>query len=142
MSRDVRVNRTVTIPGDEIRLRFSTSGGPGGQHANKAATRVDLSWDVGRSRALGPRQRERVIERLGRRIDSSGVLHLTSDARRSQLRNREDALERLARLVAQALKHRKTRVPTGPSKAAQERRLADKRRRAELKRSRRVSYDD
>lgn len=142
MSRDVRVNRTVTIPGDEIRLRFSTSGGPGGQHANKAATRVDLSWDVGNSRALGPRQRERVIARLGRRIDTSGVLHLTSDARRSQLRNREDVLERLARLVAQALKHRKTRVPTGPSKAAKERRLADKRRRAELKRSRRVSYDD
>ena len=142
MSRDVRVSRTVTIPGDEIRLRFSTSGGPGGQHANKAATRVDLNWDVGRSRALGPRQRERVIESLGRRIDSSGVLHLSSDARRSQLRNREDVLERLARLVAQALKHRKTRVPTGPSKASQERRLADKRRRADLKRSRRVSYDD
>ena len=142
MNRDVRITRSLTIPGDEIQLRFSTSGGPGGQHANKASTRVDLSWNLDRSRVLGPRQRERIKHKLGRRIDSGGVLRLSSDARRSQLRNREEVLERLARLVGQALKREKARVPTGPSKAATERRLKEKRRRSEIKRSRRISYDD
>ena len=79
---------------------------------------------------------------MGRRIDSAGVLRLTSDARRSQLRNREDVIERLARVVGQALKREKQRVPTGPSKAATERRLKEKRRRSDIKKSRRISYDD
>jgi ribosome-associated protein len=142
MNRAVRVNRTLTIPGDEIQLRFSTSGGPGGQHANKAATRVDLTWNVDESRALGPRQRARIKSRLGRRIDSAGNLHLSSDARRSQMRNREEVMERLARTIAQALKREKQRVTTGPTRAAKERRLKEKRRRSDLKKSRRVSFDD
>ena len=142
MTRDVRVNRSLTIPGDEIRLKFSTSGGPGGQHANKTATRVDLSWDVEQSRALGPRQRERIKSKLGRRVDSAGVLRLSSDARRSQLRNKEDVLERLGRVVGQALKREKSRVATGPTKASKERRLKEKKRRSDLKRSRRPSFDD
>ena len=142
MSRNVRVSRSLSIPADEIQLRFSTSGGPGGQHANKVATRVDLSWNVDESRALGPRQRARIKARLAKRIDSSGNLRLSSDARRSQLRNREEVMERLARTVAQALKREKQRVATGPTKAAKERRLKEKRRRSELKKSRRVSFDD
>lgn len=142
MTRDVRVNRSLTIPGDEIRLKFSTSGGPGGQHANKAATRVDLIWDVEHSRALGPRQRERIKSKLNSRIDASGVLRLSSAAQRSQLRNREEVLERLARLVNQALKREKRRVATGPTRASKERRLKDKKKRSDLKRSRRPSIDD
>ncbi|MDQ3645797.1 MAG: aminoacyl-tRNA hydrolase, partial [Actinomycetota bacterium] len=123
----------------ELEMRFSTSGGPGGQHANKVATRVDVSWNVERSGALGPRQRARVKENLGRRIDSSGCLHVSSDRFRSQMRNRQDALERLARLVGEALTPRKERVGTGPTKASKERRLSQKKRRSEVKRARKVT---
>jgi ribosome-associated protein len=142
MSRSVRINSHLVIPADEIRLTHSTSGGPGGQHANKAATRVELRWDVAGSRALGPRQRDRLLHRLGSRIDGSGVLRLSSDRYRSQLRNREDVTERLAALVANALKPERRRVATAPSRAAQERRLQEKKRRSALKRARRARPDD
>jgi ribosome-associated protein len=139
---DVRVNRSVVIPDDEIEMRFSTSGGPGGQHANKAATRVELAWNVAASRALGPRQRARIQDRLRTRIDSSGTLRLTSDKYRSQWRNREDVIARLTDLVADALRPEKKRVGTTPTKASKERRLQDKRRRSTTKRLRRASDDD
>ena len=138
----LRVTRSVTIPDDELTFEFTTSGGPGGQHANKVATRVKLTWDVAGSRALGPRQRETVRRNLKNRIDSSGKLRISSDRYRSQLRNREDALQRLADLVAAALRPRKKRVPTSPTKAAKERRLEEKRRRSAIKRQRRVTSDD
>ena len=142
MTRDVRISRSLTIPGDEIRFRFSTSGGPGGQHANKAATRVDLIWNVQSSRALGPRQRQRVMSRLQNRIDGAGNLRLSSDARRSQMRNRDEALRRLEVLVRGALKRETPRVATGPTRASKERRLQDKRRRSQIKRLRRATPDD
>lgn len=138
----VRVGRSLVIPDDELELRFSTSGGPGGQHANKAATRVELSWNVDRSAALGPRQRDRIKRRLARRIDSSGVLRLTSDRYRSQLRNREDVTTRLSELVSDALRRERRRIGTTPTAASKERRLAEKRRRGELKRQRRAHVDD
>lgn len=134
---DLRVNRSLVIPGDELRLSFSTSGGPGGQHANKAATRVEVAWNVASSRALGPRQRSRILAALRTRIDSNGTLRLSSDRYRSQRRNREDVLNRLAQLVAEALKPPKPRRATAPTPAARERRLADKRRRSDVKRRRR-----
>ncbi|MGH2757205.1 MAG: alternative ribosome rescue aminoacyl-tRNA hydrolase ArfB, partial [Actinomycetota bacterium] len=132
-----------SIPAREIKLSFETSGGPGGQHANKAATRVVLEWNVNRSEALGPRQRTRIAEHLRRRMDGSGTIRLTSDRYRSQMRNREDALDRLAALVGEALKPRKTRLATKPSAGARERRLEQKRRRAEVKRDRgRARFED
>ena len=137
MKEDVRINRSVTIPGDEVELTFSPSGGPGGQHANKASTRAELAWNVATSRALGPRQRERIRGALRTRIDSSGTLRLTSDTYRSQLRNREDVIERLQREVAAALKPIKKRRPTAPTRASKERRLEQKKRRSETKRLRR-----
>ncbi len=136
MTQAVRVNRSLVIPASEIKLRFSTSGGPGGQHANRSATRVDLEWNVASSKALGPRQRERILKKLARRVDSSGTLHLSSDRYRSQMRNREDVLERLAALTADALRIQKRRRPTSPSNRAHERRLEEKRRRSEIKRLR------
>jgi ribosome-associated protein len=139
---DVRVNRSLAIPGDEIELRFTTSSGPGGQHANKAATRVELAWNVAASQALGPRQRERIRDRLRTRIDSSGTLRLGSEKHRSQWRNREDVVQRLAGLVAEALRPEKKRIATGPTAASQERRLKEKRRRSEVKRLRKPSDDD
>ena len=138
MSESVRINKHLVIPADEIELRYSTSGGPGGQHANKVATRVDLTWNVAASRALGPRQRARILHALRSRIDSSGSLRLSSDRRRSQLRNREDVLARLQAQVQGALRPVKKRVATAPSTAARERRLQQKRRRSEIKSRRRA----
>ena len=134
---DLRINRSLVIPGDELRLSFSTSGGPGGQHANKAATRVEVAWNVASSRALGPRQRSRILAALRSRIDSTGTLRVTSDRYRSQLRNREDALDRLARLVAEALRPRKVRRATAPTPVSRERRLTAKKQRSQIKKGRR-----
>lgn len=142
MDDDLRINRSLVIPGDELKLSFSTSGGPGGQHANKASTRVEVTWNVASSRALGPRQREKILSALRTRIDSTGTLRLTSDRYRSQLRNREDALNRLAQLVAEALRPARTRRATAPTESSKQRRLAEKKRRAETKRRRRPPYVD
>lgn len=138
MSPGVRVSRSVTIPASELSFRFTPSGGPGGQHANRSATRVELAWNVEGTSALGPRQKARVRLALGRRIDAEGNLRLVSDARRSQARNRAEVVERLARLVAGALEVPKRRRPTKPSAGARERRMRAKRRRGEVKRLRRA----
>lgn len=134
----LRVNRSVVIPEDELRLEFTTSGGPGGQHANRSSTKAVLVWNVEGSRALGPRQRARVRGRLRHRIDSAGNLRLSSDAHRSQLRNREAARERLRALLETALQPEKKRIGTAPTRAAKEGRLRAKRARTEVKRSRRA----
>ena len=138
MTDDVRVSRRVTIPASELAFRFTPSGGPRGQHANRSATRAELVWNIEESSALGPRQKARVRRALGRRIDAEGNLRLVSDAGRSQARNRKDVAERLALLVAGALEVPKPRVPTKPSASARDRRMRAKRRRGEVKRLRRT----
>ena len=138
----VRVNRSLTIPDEEISLRFSPSGGPGGQHANRSSTRADLFWNVEQYRALGPRQRRQVARALRNRIDSSGTLRLSSDSRRSQLRNREEVERRLAALVAAALRPAKKRVETSPTPASRRERVDDKKRRSHTKRLRRPPEGD
>jgi ribosome-associated protein len=134
----LRVTRSILIPERELRWRFSHASGPGGQSVNTADSRVELRFDVAASSALGPVQRRRALEGLaGRLVD--GVLSVTAQEERSQLRNREIARERLASLLAQAVAPPPPRRrPTRPSRAAVERRLADKRRRAETKRLRRA----
>jgi ribosome-associated protein len=134
----LRVTRSILIPERELRWRFSRSSGPGGQSVNTADSRVELSLDVAKTTALGPVQRSRALKRLsGRLID--GVLTVTAQEERSQLRNREAARERLAGILAEAVAPPpRRREPTRPSRAAVERRLADKRRRAETKRLRRA----
>jgi ribosome-associated protein len=141
VSDDLRVNRSVTIPSSELEFNFTTSGGPGGQHANKVSTRAEVRWNVDRSTVLGPRQRDRIRSKLRHRIDANGNLRLASDAQRSQMRNREDVRKRLARLVAEALIPPKKRVSTKPSRTAVERRLQEKKRRGDLKRQRRASFE-
>ena len=138
----VRVNRSLEIPASELDVTFSTSGGPGGQHANKAATRVEVRWNVAESKVLGPRQRARLLDKLARRIDNQGVLRVVSAERRSQLRNRIDAESRLGEIVAGALKQAKPRKKTAPSRAAKEKRLQQKKRRSEVKESRRPPTPD
>ena len=142
MNGGVRVNRSVSIPEDEIRLEFTPSGGPGGQHANRSSTRAVLVWNVDESRALGPRQRARIKGKLRHRIDSAGNLRLSSDAHRSQLRNREAVRERLRALVEDALRPEKKRIGTAPTRSSKENRLKDKRVRAHVKRARRPPRPD
>lgn len=137
----LRVSRSVVIPERELRWRFSHASGPGGQGVNTADSRVELSFDVARSSALGPVQRARALERLDRRL-ADGVLTIRASSRRSQLQNREAARERLAATLAAALAPpAPARRPTKPTKGATERRLADKRRRAKTKRLRRADEE-
>ena len=137
----LRVSRSVVIPERELRWRFSHASGPGGQGVNTADSRVELSFDLARSSALGPVQRARALERLDRRL-ADGVLTIRASSRRSQLQNREAARERLAATLAAALAPpAPTRRPTKPTKGATERRLADKRRRARTKRLRRADEE-
>src|SRR5262245_44796537 len=142
MEGDLRVSRSVTIPERDLRWRFSRSSGPGGQGVNTTDSRVQLSVDVGATGALGPVQRARALERLeGRLVD--GVLTITVQDERSQLRNRELALERLRDAIAAAIAppHR-ARRPTKPAKAAVERRIRSKKRRSRTKRLRGISDED
>ncbi len=132
----LRVTRTLAIPVDELAWRFTTSGGPGGQHANRSSTRAEVRFDVTASPSLGPRQRARLLERLG------PVVRAASGDERSQARNRQAALERLRVRLADALRDRKARVPTAPSGAARARRLEDKRRRSARKRERAARDDE
>ena len=142
MAGPLRVTRSAVIPARELKWRFSRSSGPGGQSVNTADSRVELSFDVARSTALGPVQRARVLDRLaGRLVD--GVITVAASEQRSQLQNREAARDRLAATLAKALAPPPPRRrPTKASRAAVERRLADKKRRAKVKQLRRTGDDD
>jgi ribosome-associated protein len=125
------VNRSVRIPRNELQFSFSASGGPGGQHANRSNTRVDLRFDIHSSTAFGPVQRQRLLERLGPEV------RIVADDERSQLRNRSLAEERLAERIREALHVERPRRATKPSKASRERRRQTKQRRSDIKRTRR-----
>ncbi len=131
----------VAIPENELRVRATRAGGPGGQHVNKTATRVELLWNVAASPSLTDEQRNRVLTRLATRLDSEGVLRVVASDSRSQLRNRETAMVRLHELVNQALAPVKKRVPTKRPKRAVESRLNDKRKQSEKKKRRKPVTD-
>jgi ribosome-associated protein len=132
MERDaIRVTRSVLLPLAEIELRFSRSSGPGGQHANTAETRVEAILDVQASSALTEVQKRRVIAKAG------ATLRAVAQDERSQLRNRELAVERLAGQLREALKVQRRRVATKPTAASRERRLDAKKRRSTTKKLRR-----
>ena len=129
------MTRSVVLPLSEVRFRFSRSSGPGGQHAQKSETRVEAVFDVEASGALTETQKRRVVARVG------PVLRAVAQDERSQLRNRELALERLVEQLRAALRVDRKRVPTKPTAAARERRLEQKRRRSATKRLRRLSEE-
>ncbi|MCP9486118.1 MAG: aminoacyl-tRNA hydrolase [Gaiellaceae bacterium MAG52_C11] len=131
----IRVTRSVVLPLTEVELRFSRSSGPGGQHANTAETRVEALFEVESSSALTDAQKRRVLAKAG------PTLRAIAQDERSQLRNRELAMERLAEQLRVALKVERRRVPTRPSQAAKERRLESKKRRGATKRLRRPPGD-
>ena len=129
----IRINRNVSVDEAELDFSFARSGGPGGQHANTSSTKVELRWNVLTSPALTDAQRELVQHRLATRINTDGVLVLQSSEYRSQSRNREAVVARFAALLADALRVQASRRPTKPTRAARQRRLEAKRRRAETK---------
>jgi ribosome-associated protein len=132
----IRVTRSVSLPLSEIAIRVSRSSGPGGQHAQKSSTRVEAIFDVEASEALSEAQKRRVIGRVGT------TLRAVAQDERSQLRNRELAIERLIEKLRAALAVPRRRVPTKPTRAAKERRLESKRRRSKTKGLRRPPGDE
>ena len=138
---ELTVRGSVTIPRSELSWRFSRSSGPGGQSVNTADSRVELRWNLAASAALPPALRARALDRLsGRLLD--GVLVVTAQEHREQLRNRRAAEARLVALVAAAIApNPPARRPTRPSRGAMQKRLDAKRRRAQLKQNRRCPPD-
>ena len=132
----LRVNRSCAIALDELEWRYSASGGPGGQHANTSNTKAEVRFDIAASQSLGPRQRERLLAAHGE------MLRVAATDRRSQLQNRELALERLREKLAAALVIQKHRVATKPSKGAKRARVETKRKRSEVKRARQRPGDN
>jgi ribosome-associated protein len=138
MSDDrVVINEGLSIPFSDLQFRFTIGGGPGGQHVNKTATRVTLFFDVASSTALDDESRARLLDRLANRLDRNGVLQLSVQDSRSQWQNRQLAVARFQTLLSEALIEESERRSTRPSRAAREERLAEKRKRAVIKRDRR-----
>jgi len=136
------INLNVTIPLAELKFRFVRSGGPGGQHVNKSATQVELTFDVVDSPSLSDAHKQRIMAALKNSIDRDGVLHLASQSTRSQWRNRQDVVARFQSLLRGALRPRKKRRPTRPTAASQDRRLEKKKRHSTVKRARRGPIDE
>jgi ribosome-associated protein len=138
---DLVVTSTLVIPGAELSERFSRSSGPGGQGVNTTDSRVELSFDVAGSAAIPEHVRARMLERLRTRL-AGGVLTVVASQYRAQRANRQAARERMARLLREAAAQPPPRRrPTRPTRSSQERRLTDKRRRAEVKRDRQQRFD-
>ena len=132
----------VVVSESELVFRATRSGGPGGQNVNKVATRIELIWDVAGSPSLDEAIRARLLKALATRLDGEGRLRIVASEERSQSRNRELALERLAQVITEALKPRKKRRPTKPTKGSKQRRLKAKRVRSDRKRDRRPPRED
>jgi ribosome-associated protein len=133
----IEINNEITIPESEIQESFVRASGPGGQHVNRAATAVQLRFDVANSESLPERVRERLERLAGHRMTEEGVLIIEAKQYRSQERNRQEAVERLVTLIQNAAQKPKRRRKTKPTRASKEKRLEEKRRRGEIKRLRR-----
>ncbi|AKU93151.1 alternative ribosome rescue aminoacyl-tRNA hydrolase ArfB [Vulgatibacter incomptus] len=139
----IHIRGSVFIPEAELSWRFSRSSGPGGQHVNTTDSAVELSFDVAGSRALPGLFKERALQRLAGRLSGDGVITVRASDNRSQLRNREAALAKLATLLAEATAPPpRPRRPTKPTRGSKERRLAGKQHRGAIKKGRSGSYQD
>ncbi|GAB4272727.1 MAG: alternative ribosome rescue aminoacyl-tRNA hydrolase ArfB [Candidatus Promineifilaceae bacterium] len=136
----VEINARVRIPLSELTFRFSTSSGPGGQHVNKAATKVTLLFDVVHSPALDEATRAYLLRRLAHRLNKEGVLQVVVQSSRSQYQNRETAVRRFQQILAQALARQRPRLKTRPSRKAIEKRLQAKKKQSQKKKERRQRW--
>jgi ribosome-associated protein len=133
----IRITPDIELAEDEVRFDFVRASGPGGQNVNKVSTAVQLRFDAAHSPALTDDVRRRLIHLAGKRATKEGVIVIDARRQRTQERNRQDALDRLAALIDQAARVPTKRRPTKPTAAARQRRLRQKQRRAEIKRQRR-----
>ena len=138
----LKIASDLTITDDELQWRFIRASGPGGQKVNKTSSAVQLRFDALHSPSLSDEVRIRLLRLAGQRLSSKGVVTIEARRFRSQERNRQDALDRLHKLIARALERPKLRKATRPSAAAKRRRLDTKRKRGEIKRTRRRISED
>jgi ribosome-associated protein len=136
------INESVRIPLAELRYQFVRSSGPGGQHVNRSATQVELTFDLVNSPSLTDEQKARAHANLKSYVNKAGILHLASQTFRSQLQNREDVTARFVELMRRALRILRKRRPTRPTAASKERRLESKHRKSTIKRERGASPMD
>jgi ribosome-associated protein len=136
------VTPNLTIPERDISWIASRSSGPGGQNVNKVSSKIELRFDLARTTALDHETRERLRTIAGNRVDSNGMVLIVSQLTRDQIRNLDDAREKLRAMILRALERPKPREPTKPSRRARARRVADKRRQGEKKLGRRTTHDE
>ena len=136
----IQITRTLALDESELSFDFVRASGPGGQNVNKVASAVQLRFDLMASPSLPPGVKQRARRLAGSRLTSDGVLLISARGSRSQLRNREEAVEQLVELLREATKIPKRRRKTKPTRGSKERRLQKKKRRGEKKRNRRVDY--
>lgn len=134
------INEQISIPRSELSFRFDTSSGPGGQHANRSATRVTLLFDLANSPSLDEETRARLLENLGRQLDKQGVLHLSVQDTRSQKQNRDIAESRFMLLLAEALSESKERIETKPPAEAVEKNKVEQQKHSQRKKERRTDW--
>ena len=142
VERRLHIAPHLSIPISELEFSTSRSGGPGGQNVNKLETRVELRFDIARSPSLTDAQRSIILARLKSRIDREGVFRIVAQASRSQWSNKQEAIDKLVQLLQEALKPRKARKRTAPTKSARERRLQGKKLLSEKKRARHRPGDE
>lgn len=141
---EIRTDRDqrILIPFEEIRISYTRSGGPGGQHVNKTSTQAELTFDLAHSPSISNADRAWLLERLASKLDSSGILHISSQEFRSQLRNKNAAIEKLQNLLESAIRRPKPRKKIKLSKAAKETRLRSKKIAGEKKKLRAERFSD
>ncbi len=143
MEKDLPIKNGIVVPGHELEITASRAGGPGGQHVNKASTRITVRWNVPKTNALSEEQKERVLKNLSAKLTTEGDLIIHNSASRSQQQNKDMALARLAQEVRKALHVPKTRMATVVAKHKKEERLEEKAHRGTIKkmRSKKIEYD-
>ena len=142
MASLLQITASVRVPVSELHFRTSRSSGPGGQNVNKLETRVELLFDVARSPSFSDEQRHRILQNLASRIDREGVLHISSQRSRSQWENKQGTIEKLVSLLREALKVRRKRIKTAPTRGSNETRVQRKKKHSQKKKLRKVHIGD
>ena len=138
----IKINNRIYIDDSEIVILMSKSSGPGGQNINKVNTRITLKWNIMNSTAFTPRDKERILVKLSNRIDSEGNLHVSSQDSRSALQNRQNAEKKLAQIIGDAIKIPVKRKPTQIPDQERQKRITEKKQRAQIKKLRQTSYEE